>query len=259
MRRRAFTLIELLVVIAIIAILAAILFPVFAKAREKARQTACLSNSRQIATAIISYVQDYDERFPPVYNDNYGYPLFRYMWADVVTPYVKNRQLFACPSATTEDWGGNVSPPWGGPVGSMQWTRYSMNMVHGWHFPEDCANWVAGADPYQCPLKDAALEYPSQHGMVFESSNAWWCHWIGHPYVNQPNIPAWNGWGYSAQGTYLLGVLGETIYPWHNEGCNIALTDGHAKWYRIDGIRGGVAPALPFATSLKPLFSFRAW
>jgi len=64
MTRRGFTLIELLVVIAIIAILAAILFPVFAKAREKARQSSCLSNLRQLATATLSYTQDYDETFP---------------------------------------------------------------------------------------------------------------------------------------------------------------------------------------------------
>ena len=63
-RKRGFTLIELLVVIAIIAILAAILFPVFAKAREKARQTSCLSNLRQIGTAILSYAQDNDEQYP---------------------------------------------------------------------------------------------------------------------------------------------------------------------------------------------------
>ncbi|MEN6404264.1 MAG: prepilin-type N-terminal cleavage/methylation domain-containing protein, partial [Armatimonadia bacterium] len=65
--KRGFTLIELLVVIAIIAILAAILFPVFAKAREKARQTSCLNNCKQLGTAIVQYCQDYDERMPKCY------------------------------------------------------------------------------------------------------------------------------------------------------------------------------------------------
>jgi prepilin-type N-terminal cleavage/methylation domain-containing protein/prepilin-type processing-associated H-X9-DG protein len=94
MRRAGFTLIELLVVIAIIAILAAILFPVFAKAREKARQASCLSNVRQMATAWLSYAQDYDECLPPQYwNGRY--------WAAIITPYVKNTMIFLCPSDRT--------------------------------------------------------------------------------------------------------------------------------------------------------------
>ncbi len=257
MRRRGFTLIELLVVIAIIAILAAILFPVFAKARAKARQTSCLSNQRQIATAILSYNQDYDGYFMPVYNDNYGYPDFRMNWADAIWPYVKSRQLFACPSGTATDWGANYDPP-EGQIGNMQWTRYSMNMCHGWHFPEG-TNTGSGGGAYVCPLNDAMLPYPAQHGMVFESSNAWWCHWLGHPYVSAPNQPHWNGWGYSSDGLYLLGVLGETIYPWHNEGLNIALTDGHAKWYKTDNLFQASGSTLPFASSMKPMFSFRSW
>lgn len=92
--RRGFTLIELLVVIAIIAILAAILFPVFAKAREKARQTSCLSNTRQICTAMLSYVQDYDEKLPGYRVDSAGL----LYWDIVLQPYVKNTQLFKCPS-----------------------------------------------------------------------------------------------------------------------------------------------------------------
>jgi prepilin-type N-terminal cleavage/methylation domain-containing protein/prepilin-type processing-associated H-X9-DG protein len=249
-RRRGFTLIELLVVIAIIAILAAILFPVFAKARAKARQTSCLSNQRQIATAILSYTQDYDGCFMPVYNDNYGYPDFRMNWADAIWPYVKSRQLFACPSGVAKDWGADFDPP-EGQIGNMQWTRYSMNMCHGWHFPEGSTAGIGGASPYECPLSDSRLTYPSQHGMIFESSNAWWCHWLGHP--------GWDGWGTSEDGTYLVGTMGETIYPWHNEGLNIALTDGHAKWFRGDSLRGVAGNTQPFASSLKPIFSFRAW
>ena len=106
--RRGFTLIELLVVIAIIAILAAILFPVFAQAREKARQASCMSNLKQIGLALNQYAQDYDESHPGVW---FG-PVNKgpwsvqsdattfYKWMDAVYPYVKNEQVFICPSDT---------------------------------------------------------------------------------------------------------------------------------------------------------------
>ena len=109
-RRPAFTLIELLVVIAIIAILAAILFPVFAQARESARQTACLSNQKQLGTGLMMYAQDYDETFPKMDNNgscyygekpcalpDWGQPgdasAPAAMWWGVVQPYIKNLQL----------------------------------------------------------------------------------------------------------------------------------------------------------------------
>ncbi len=104
---RGFTLIELLVVIAIIAILAAILFPVFARARENARRASCQSNLKQIGLGVIQYTQDYDEKYPRAY---YGYPdpsgagqpgndiIKDYKWMDVVQPYVKSTQVFNCPS-----------------------------------------------------------------------------------------------------------------------------------------------------------------
>ena len=93
MSRRGFTLIELLVVIAIIAILAAILFPVFARAREKARQTSCLSNLKQIGLAVMMYAQDYDECYPEPYTPFTNWPL----WQDTIQPYMKNTQLLICP------------------------------------------------------------------------------------------------------------------------------------------------------------------
>lgn len=101
--RRGFTLIELLVVIAIIAILAAILFPVFARAREKARQSSCLSNEKQIILAHLSYAQDYDERWVPWrYGVDASHPDYDHgyvYWYDIMQPYVGNEQVFVCPSS----------------------------------------------------------------------------------------------------------------------------------------------------------------
>ncbi len=96
--KRGFTLIELLVVIAIIAILAAILFPVFARAREKARQTSCLSNMKQLALGAMMYAQDYDEILPAALSRN---PVDQstIWWHAMLQPYVKNTQVNICPSA----------------------------------------------------------------------------------------------------------------------------------------------------------------
>ncbi|MCC7491215.1 MAG: DUF1559 domain-containing protein [Fimbriimonadaceae bacterium] len=97
MRRRAFTLIELLVVIAIIAILAAILFPVFAKAREKARQSSCMSNLKQLGLAGMQYTQDYDEKLPTGYRGP-SWCTADGSWRQLQMAYIKNQQIYVCPS-----------------------------------------------------------------------------------------------------------------------------------------------------------------
>jgi len=99
MKRTGFTLIELLVVIAIIAILAAILFPVFARAREKARQSSCLSNLKQVGTAMMMYVQDYDERYGQSMSGTSAGTFTPY---HMLMPYMKNQQILQCPSNKDE-------------------------------------------------------------------------------------------------------------------------------------------------------------
>jgi len=109
--RRGFTLIELLVVIAIIAILAAILFPVFAQAREKARQTSCLSNLRQLSSAMVMYAEDCDGLFAPVIArpSRQEKNLYLISWMHLLEPYTHSRGVFICPSSghTSQDWERN--------------------------------------------------------------------------------------------------------------------------------------------------------
>jgi prepilin-type N-terminal cleavage/methylation domain-containing protein len=130
MRRRAFTLIELLVVIAIIAILAAILFPVFAQARESARKTNCLSNCKQIGLAFQMYAQDYDSTYTwqgKAMGDDvgdYGKPGAKPNWIMELQPYAKNHRIFVCPSARPSTY--PASAPWGPPT-EFSASSYLMN------------------------------------------------------------------------------------------------------------------------------------
>ena len=109
-RGRGLTLIELLVVIAIIAILAAILFPVFAQSREKARQTTCVSNMKQLGYGLTMYAQDYDETLPFGYRYSDDGKLL-WWWQDDIRPYVKNELVYTCPSASPHmEWRDNRPP-----------------------------------------------------------------------------------------------------------------------------------------------------
>lgn len=134
--RSGFTLIELLVVIAIIAILAAILFPVFAQAREKARATSCLSNAKQLGLSVLMYAQDYDETYPVGCPDNWWY----YTWPTLTQPYIKNLQILKCPSDSntiqnTDDGGNPTDLSWAGPKiswaanGLIKWTNNANRMI----------------------------------------------------------------------------------------------------------------------------------
>jgi len=198
MSRHGFTLIELLVVIAIIAILAAILFPVFARAREKARQASCASNERQIGVAGAMYAQDYDGRYP-TYTYGAGTPLVTY-WFEVIQPYVRSTQL-QCPSRPCEKANcgchGRAIVSWGYSL-NLGWCGHYTGMG-GW-------GWAAG----RWGTSDAALADPS--GTL----------WVLDPLQCCPHVAARCPSGEPTR----LGA------PLHNEGYNCLFADGHVKWLR---------------------------
>lgn len=200
-RRTGFTLIELLVVIAIIAILAAILFPVFARAREKARQSNCLSNVKQIGLGLLMYMQDYDETFVRTSDaDMVGWVAtgnHYSVWYRAVGPYVKNQQLFVCPSDTSR-----TSARW--PSNSSSWNESTSAVAGSWHFPLSYGvnhNFGGGAL--------GSVEYPAETGMAFE------CTLI---------------LSYESSTSEQRGSIYNASR--HNDGFNAVLFDGHAKWYQ---------------------------
>ncbi len=223
-KRAGFTLIELLVVIAIIAILAAILFPVFAKAREKARQTSCLSNVKQLMLACQMYDIDYEH--VPVWWMRDGSGWLGGGWAVEISPYVKNDQIFTCPSQGVSPGTVCYKPPWHyWCTFGTGWTVYSHVHYHKFgqvEFPPEILyigelRHTGVRDEFGCPF---------QYGTVF-----------------------WPEMGGGGRDTAIV----------HNEGSNFAFVDGHAKWLsRGTVIDGAVAwqaagfPALYGSTYQSP-------
>jgi prepilin-type N-terminal cleavage/methylation domain-containing protein len=168
--RRGFTLIELLVVIAIIAILAAILFPVFAQARERARQASCISNSRQLATANYMYTQDYDEMILP--STNYGVPTSvpERIWPALVQSYVKNGQIFTCPSALNAAFPREWSVRGSGSIGYNAMSGYDPLGVEA---PTSVASLASLDEPARTALMADTPSGPTSakyRGYVFDPS-----------------------------------------------------------------------------------------
>ncbi len=213
-RRKGFTLIELLVVIAIIAILAAILFPVFARAREKARQTSCLSNVKEIALGALMYAQDYDEKL-----GIYDWQAWR-MWV-VTQPYLKNTQILVCPSHTyggcssatcvrtlLVTLGPNDPPVSGGYHGIGHNISYAWNRIDE-HYGEVNNTPGSQGDLGIVGKAMAKIKYPAETVMVGDGVCPRYQSIAHINYINQHH----------------------SSYVFHNDGINIGMVDGHAKWY----------------------------
>jgi prepilin-type N-terminal cleavage/methylation domain-containing protein/prepilin-type processing-associated H-X9-DG protein len=222
--KRGFTLIELLVVIAIIAILASILFPVFARARENARRASCMSNLRQIGLGVMQYTQDYDEKYPVATWGSWqspatyttqntdGMPGKKFIvsdgtsagtgnwvtWMDIIYPYVKSTQIFSCPSSTA----------------SPETPSYGYNRLIS-----------------RTPLHEssgislAEMQRPSEVIMILDYNTVYNLYANGNDfqnyYMNNPSV-----W--------------PSVWP-HLEGGSVAYTDGHVKWTK----RGAAPTYIP--------------
>jgi prepilin-type N-terminal cleavage/methylation domain-containing protein/prepilin-type processing-associated H-X9-DG protein len=206
--RYGFTLIELLVVIAIIAILAAILFPVFAQAREKARQASCTSNLKQVSLGIIMYMQDYDELYPDRVPCRDNSPM---EITGRVTPYIKNCGVWSCPSAQDRPvrtiWPCDGGYPLGCP------TTYGVGVGKN-------GNWSLGGTSL------ARITEPSRTIMAADS-------WGG---IFAAGAGNWNGIWWVGGDSWTAANFNYGIAPRHNDGAVMAFFDGHAKWYRASTI-----------------------
>jgi len=251
-KRSGFTLIELLVVIAIIAILAAILFPVFAKVREKARSISCLSNMKQLGLAFTQYEQDYDETGPKGRGDTSRLT----GWAGQIYPYVKSKKVYVCPGDPTHDascsyiindnylvWPAGVAHPYAYPLPMMVAPSKTVRLA-------ECTGSsgydVSDSDPTN-PLSDAywnggeAGYSPAGQGGTEQYDP--YSHSIGS--INVPCFGTCTGNTIKYATGHLHGYTStfENAYDGakgrHTDGSNYLLADGHAKWARPESVSAG--------------------
>ncbi|MCC6729820.1 MAG: DUF1559 domain-containing protein [Chthonomonadales bacterium] len=245
----AFTLIELLVVIAIIAILAAILFPVFASAREKARTTSCLSNTKQIALGHLMYWQDYDEVVAPhAWTSAAAFPDDQRYWPELIQPYTKNWPILRCPSDGTDPFG-----IWNGSQANIKWWYNWMRWPaygYNWNYlnQSDCSVWLPGG----YPVTNAAINSPAGTVLLTDSkyvgdSAGWYTsHVVDSPAALwAPDDCTWSngGWGAGSYGDDLNFASNPTytgpVAIRHNEGTNVAFCDGHSKYMKAGALAAG--------------------
>jgi prepilin-type N-terminal cleavage/methylation domain-containing protein/prepilin-type processing-associated H-X9-DG protein len=175
-RNRGFTLIELLVVIAIIAILAAILFPVFAQAREKARSAACLSALKQYGLAMNMYAQDFDETYPFL---NYGSTSAgtKIIWSRLLYPYIKNKDIWRCPSVDNADFAKNG-------IDTIRFWDYGTGYgVNGRVF----ANVNPGTGPSMAEIQTPSETFDIIDVIYDAGYQNYWCYYLFHVRVNHTN------------------------------------------------------------------------
>jgi prepilin-type N-terminal cleavage/methylation domain-containing protein/prepilin-type processing-associated H-X9-DG protein len=226
MKRRAFTLIELLVVIAIIAILAAILFPVFAQAREKARQAACQSNLKQIGTAFAMYIQDYDSTWPGANPGNWddctampGKGDWSGWIGNLILPYTKNTAIYKCPSKNT---GPSVANNGCGTT-TYGVVSYGFNYASLFGVAEADLNepanqmvmWDGGSAWADCGYKSGC-------GLWANRDVCWYALKIGAPLQSGMNCGA-----------------NDANVAWHNNGVDVLWADGHVKAAKWDQLKWG--------------------
>jgi prepilin-type N-terminal cleavage/methylation domain-containing protein/prepilin-type processing-associated H-X9-DG protein len=232
--RRGFTLIELLVVIAIIAILAAILFPVFARAREKARQTSCMSNVKQLALGLMMYSQDYDEKWPfMTYADCFDtssntWKPGAFPWTQTVQPYVKSTQIGVCPSdsqracmAKIGGSSGNYDEIFIAVFGRAPATADEASRMWPWSYATNI-----NLGPVYGNATQAAISHPAQCLLLGDYGRGAYTYSVFYMSFGYGTNTGYNPDRWEAGGR-------------HNEGRNYAFCDGHAKWLKdLSGIKG---------------------
>jgi prepilin-type N-terminal cleavage/methylation domain-containing protein/prepilin-type processing-associated H-X9-DG protein len=235
-KSNAFTLIELLVVIAIIAILAAILFPVFAKAREKARQTSCASNLKQIGLGLLQYSQDYDEQlvtswlgYSNGYDKSSATPGASYKWMDEIYPYVKSTGVFHCPDDAGQNGSTGQYVPntqlgvVAGTNAAGDNTHYGSYAMNSSYWGNNGAHQLAGpGNSWIAPM--ASVTDPAKTIWVADGDGSYQMDWnSGNPAITTSN-------GYPEVGTY--GSLTDGAMCFRHGGPDLAETlycDGHVK------------------------------